>query len=394
MGVLLQGIEMQQYMRGSTRDYIKTKRYRFGFILSTTIGNKTHYLNLRKYAEKDGEVDFVWAPVNHYTAPDFVTPLRVLPEPLFMRARVLQQAHPVLRCLNTFDAVMIHLFEAEVLCSLRSYFPHRAKFISSTDEAPMVDRDNYPLYPNDLLKPAWRQQFRLALDRWRVGRMDGFVPFSDWAGNILVKDCGINPQKVHPIHVGIDLESWRPGPRNDQLTSPLKILFVGSDFQRKGGTLLLDVFNSRFKDVAQLHIVSKQAPQDLPPNVYVHSDFEPNDQHLIDLYKQVDLVVVPTTADLGPLWVFLEAMAMELPIVGTNTGSNTELVRHNETGFVVKIGDPMELSSAIHELLVNRNLRLQMGARGRRIVEARYSAGVNVPRILQVMKDTADAPRV
>ena len=52
----------------------------------------TRYQNLRKYAERDGEVDFTWAPVSHYTPPDFPSRLRLLPEPLFMRARVLQQA--------------------------------------------------------------------------------------------------------------------------------------------------------------------------------------------------------------------------------------------------------------------------------------------------------------
>ncbi len=34
--------------------------YRVGFILTTTAGNMTRYINLRKYAERDPEVECVW----------------------------------------------------------------------------------------------------------------------------------------------------------------------------------------------------------------------------------------------------------------------------------------------------------------------------------------------
>ena len=89
-------------------------------MLNTTIGNMTRYLNLRKYAEQDPEIEFMWAPVAHYTPPDMPSRLRFLPDPLFMRARVLQQALPLLNELASLDAVMIHLFEADILCSLRA----------------------------------------------------------------------------------------------------------------------------------------------------------------------------------------------------------------------------------------------------------------------------------
>ena len=370
------------------------KRYRFGFVLNTTIGNMTRYVNLRKYAERDAEVDFTWAPVNHYTPPDMPSRLRFLPAPLFMRARVLQQAAPVMRQLDQLDAVMIHLFEADILCALRSYVRKSPLRISSTDEAPMVDRSTYPLYPNDLKKPVWRQKMRLALDLWRIRHTDYFIPFSQWAADILVRGCGAPADRVRPLHVGLDLDLWACPPRPDRPSGgPLKILFVGGDFVRKGGALLLDVYKERFQDSAELHLVTRQAPRDLPPHVYVHSDFTPNDKRLTALYSQVDMLVVPTTADTGPLWVYMEAMAMGLPIVGTDTGSNTELVRHGETGLIVKIGDGDELANAVRALLADAAMRHRMGKRGRELIEEKYNAAVNVPKILLAMKDAVDASR-
>jgi len=368
--------------------------YRFGFVLNTSIGNMTRYLNLRKYAEQDPEIELRWAPVAHYTPPDMPSRLRFLPEPLFMRARVVQQAWPLLSDLASLDAVMIHLFEADIFCSLRSYLRRAPIHVSSTDEAPITNRAAYPLYPSDLTKPVWRQKLRLAIDMWRVRHTDLFIPFSRWAADILVSDCGAPNDRVYPLHVGLDLDLWHCPPRAPMAAGARpKILFVGTDFDRKGGSLLLDVFEQRFRERAELHLVTKQAPKDAREHVYVHDDFEPNDPRLARLYRECDLLVVPTTADTGPLWVFMEAMAMRLPVIGTDTGANKELVQHGKTGLIVKIGDGAELGAAIETLLGDAELRRAMGERGRELVEARHSAHINVPLILARMKRAVDERR-
>jgi len=370
----------------------RERRYRFGFVLNTTLGNLTRYQNLRKYAERDPEVACSWAPVSHYTPPDHPSRWRFLPEPLFMRVRVLQQAWPVLGSLDGLDAVMVHLFEADVLCCLRSYVTKRPLHISSNDEAPIIDRSTYPLYPHEVAKPVWRQKLRLAIDHWRVRQTDEFIPFSRWVSRVLIDHCNAPPDRVHPIHVGIDLELWKQRPPAARPTGDgrLRILFVGGDFERKGGKLLLDVFRQRFQDVAELHLVTRQAPTELPPHVHVHADFHPNDERLTDLYATCDVVVVPTFADIGPLWVFMEAMAMGLPIIGTDTGANTELVRHGKTGLIVGIGSGEDLAAAIETMLANPEERHRMGQRGRALIEAEYNASRNVPRILETMKQAVD----
>ncbi|OYY60083.1 MAG: hypothetical protein B7Y51_12385, partial [Burkholderiales bacterium 28-67-8] len=96
--------------------------YRFGFILNTTLGNKTRYLNFRKYAERDASVHFEWAPVNHYDPDPGSRFWRFLPQGLQLRLFVLQQTLPVMRRLNQLDAVMVHLFEADVILPARRLF--------------------------------------------------------------------------------------------------------------------------------------------------------------------------------------------------------------------------------------------------------------------------------
>ena len=156
---------------------------------------------------------------------------------------------------------------------------------------------------------------------------------------------------------------------------------------------MLEVFENNFSDRAELHLVTRQAPTQLPAGVHVHANFNVNDKGLPELYSRASMVVVPTTADTGPLWVFMEAMAMRVPIIGTDTGSNTELIRHGETGFVVKIGDGADLTRAIETLLKDPSLGQRMGAAGRALIERQFNAAVNVPKILRFMKDAVDLRR-
>jgi glycosyltransferase involved in cell wall biosynthesis len=55
--------------------------------------------------------------------------------------------------------------------------------------------------------------------------------------------------------------------------------------------------------------------------------------------------------------VFVESMAMGVPVVGTNISAISELIRHEETGLLVSPGNPEALANAILRLLQDENLR-------------------------------------
>jgi glycosyltransferase involved in cell wall biosynthesis len=370
----------------------KPKPYRFGFILSTAMGNRTRYVNFRKYAERDPEVDIVWAPVSHYIDPNEKNPFRGLPKPISDRAIALYQAQPVLRQWDSLDAVMIHLFEACVLASLRDLIIPGPIIVNNHDDPPIVDPQTYPLYPRHLTQGKWRRALSLWVDRWCAQNTSLFIPFSQWSADIYTKGCGIPGSKVHPIHVGLDLEIWQPVPKPPDAAAKPKLLFVGGEFERKGGNLLLDVFRERFCDRVELHLVTKSAPPNLPESVIVHGDMQPNDLRLTQLYAEADLFVLPTYADLSS-WVCLEAMASSCPVISTHVGGIPDLVRHEETGLLIPKHDGTALVNALERLLNNPALRRQMGDRGRQVVEQDFDAAINVPRILRVMKDAVDQQR-
>lgn len=367
-----------------------TPRYRFGFVLVTTIGNMTRYVTLRKYAERDPEVDAEWVPVTHHIEESFGRRWRALPVGVAMRLWLLAQLRPHLRRLVRCEAVMLHLFEAETVGAAWRLFAERPLLIGSADDAPIVDRSRYPLYPKDAAKPVWRQRLRLGYDRWRLRRFEALIPFTRWAADILVHGCGVPARKVSPIHVGVDLELWRPRPRVDD--GRFRLLFVGSDFVRKGGDLLLRVFAERFVGRAELHLVTPHAPAVLPPDTHVHVGLPPQSSRLVELYAMCDVLVMPTTADLVP-WAFLEAMAMERAAIGTAVGAIAEVVTHGVTGTIVPAGDADALAAAIQEFLEDPERCRAFGRAGRSRIERDFDAAVNVPRILAVMKAVVDERR-
>lgn len=84
-------------------------------------------------------------------------------------------------------------------------------------------------------------------------------------------------------------------------------------------------------------------------------------------------VAVLSSANEGMPNALLEAMAMELPCVGTDVGGVGELIRHGRTGLVVPPGDPAALAAALGSLLADRAFRQAAGEEGRRTAVAEHS---------------------
>ena len=82
-----------------------------------------------------------------------------------------------------------------------------------------------------------------------------------------------------------------------------------------------------------------------------------------------------------------EAMAAGTPVVATATEGAREVVVDRETGLLVPIGDVAGIAASIVKLLSNGELRRQMGAQARRIVNQRFSLERMVDQIEQIYRD-------
>ena len=70
----------------------------------------------------------------------------------------------------------------------------------------------------------------------------------------------------------------------------------------------------------------------------------------------------------------MEAMAMAKPVVATDVGGTSELVIHEQTGYLVPPKDPKQMAKRIIELHKNPELREKMGQSARKRILEQYSA--------------------
>jgi phosphatidyl-myo-inositol dimannoside synthase len=82
-----------------------------------------------------------------------------------------------------------------------------------------------------------------------------------------------------------------------------------------------------------------------------------------DIFAMPSIQVGPMLEGFGI--VFLEAAAAGIPSIAGNTGGQSEAVLHGETGFVIDGNDINALKNAIRVLALDKNLRNNMGTKGR-----------------------------
>lgn len=80
----------------------------------------------------------------------------------------------------------------------------------------------------------------------------------------------------------------------------------------------------------------------------------------------------------------VEAMAMGKPVVVSDVDGFCEVVRDNETGYIIQRNDTDAVVSKLKELILNEDLRRQLGRAGRRRVEENYDWEKNVDTMLEL----------
>jgi len=360
--------------------------YRLGFVMEQNLGHRTHYRNLLRYVRTDETVKPTWLPIE-FEVPERWRRVPVLRSNWSVRASIL--AHrDILRTRRktTLDAIFYHTQVTSLLSTRVTDLPT----IISLDATPINYDTVGAFYGHHAGGPLEKLKFRL--NKRAFDHAEALVTWCQWAKDSLVHDYGVLPEKVTVIPPGVDLAQWPRHTGYDRIQSAEgrlpRLLFVGGDFERKGGNILLQCFKRELQAECELSIVT-QSPVAPARNLKVYHNVTPNSDTLLRLYAAADIFVFPTLADCAPLAV-PEAMAASLPIVTTRVGAIPEMVRDGEQGFLVEPGNMDALTAAIHRLIQSPDLRAHMGDRGRATVEDEYDAQRNAHRLLNVVKGATD----
>lgn len=196
-----------------------------------------------------------------------------------------------------------------------------------------------------------------AIERRALGRTHLAVYASDWAATSAVRDYGLSPSKVAVIPFGANLDS---PPTTDSVTRsilersrrPLKLLFVGVDWKRKGGPMAVDVgrqlnaqgipstltvvgcrpaLNEPF--VNSIGFLSKRRPEAIA--------------QLRKLFSESHWMVMPSEAEAFGV-VYAEANCFGVPCIATTVDGVPSAVREGINGKTFRPGaTPAEIADFI-----------------------------------------------
>lgn len=235
-----------------------------------------------------------------------------------------------------------------------------------------------PYFP----KTFSRQKLKsaLAYERDVYAGMDLIFTMSEYLKRSFVEDFGVSESKVVTIGGGVNLPEL-PETCNGKDYTTQQILFVGVEFDRKGGRQLLEAFKKvrAARPSATLHIVGPrqlEAVGKLGDGVIFHGFLDRNNSAqgaiLRRLLSEAALFVMPSLYE--PFGIApLEAMTYQVPCILTNRWAFPEMVEPGVSGELVEPADQEGLTDRIVYLLDRPDLLRRYGAISRKRVMQKYT---------------------
>lgn len=179
----------------------------------------------------------------------------------------------------------------------------------------------------------------------------------------LMKDYGISGESAPCVYSGSNvIPPESPGVEQ----RPRTILFVGLEWERKGGPELVEAFRmarQRFDD-AELWIVGCKPRIN---EIGIRELGKVSLEKVRELYGQASVFCLPSIREPSAT-VLMEAAAFALPVIATNAGGTPDRVIDGETGWLVPVQDVSALAGAMTEALANPDEAKRRGIKG----HARY----------------------
>jgi glycosyltransferase involved in cell wall biosynthesis len=367
-----------------------TRKLRLLFAAYMAGGNATILQNLEDVIAARADVESAWVRVEMDAESERMDrrPRRSMIPGTVRNSRITgKRIRELERTGAPFDAAY---FFQQTICMFLWRFRSRVPYVLALDGTPLWYAKNELWYAQPRFDPGTpASRVKHELTRRVYARASHLLPLSWSCRDSLIQDYGIPPERITVVPPGINLEKYaapdRSAPRPDR---PFSLLFVGADFARKGGDLLVALAGrAEFQDV-QFDLVTRSYRGPAVANVRVHDRMTTNSEPMRRLYREADAFVLPTRADSHSI-ASLEAMAMGLPVVTTPVGGIVDVVEDGKTGFLVPRDGLEALADRIRRLRGDRSLRLEMGAAGRRRVESHFDATAVAATVVDLLRQAA-----
>jgi glycosyltransferase involved in cell wall biosynthesis len=209
----------------------------------------------------------------------------------------------------------------------------------------------------------------------------------------LIRDNGIDPERIESIPTGIDATRFAPGDRLAARTEvglprePQLIGIIATLRSWKGHRYLLDAFARLGKRDVVLVIVG-DGPQRAALEAQVDSlslrdrvTFAGQQDDVAQWLRALDVFALPSYANEGVPQALLQAMFAGVACVTTDAGAIPEIAHAGETALVVAKEDVAALADGLDALLANAAMRARLAANARAFVVPRYGLPAMLDRM-------------
>ena len=232
------------------------------------------------------------------------------------------------------------------------------------------------------------------LEKIAVLFSDGYVTSTTFYAKKMSDAYGIPLEKINIVPLGVELPE-RNQISTDSKREIVKVLFVGRLEDRKGTKYLLKAIpvvlqmcsNVSFtfigKDFENNH---QRRFEEETQNIFKDKVFFlgfVDDDDLKDYYRDCDIFVVPSLSESFGL-IFVEAMSWAKPVIACDVCGISDVVKHFESGILVRPKNEYQLAEALAKLINDKDLRQEMGRRGREICEQKFEINFMVQNMVSI----------
>ena len=245
------------------------------------------------------------------------------------------------------------------------------------------------------------KMYKLALER-----ADAAVFCSIWASNSAINYYKTSSKKVFTIPFGANIQSI---PKfNDLLKYTIrrinsnicKFLFIGVDWDRKGGMFALNFINelNKLGIESSLTIVGckPKIPNEFISYVnvvgFLNKSNLNEENKLNQLFFESNAFILPSKAECYGC-VFCEANAYGLPIIGSDTGGIPEIIQDSINGLLIKNHESAkDIAKRWSKVWMNKDIYKNMIEQSRNEFDQRLNYTIFINKLVELMNVIISSP--
>jgi glycosyltransferase involved in cell wall biosynthesis len=261
---------------------------------------------------------------------------------------------------------------------------------------------NTPVLQSERSVNNWRSPSRVRLDNLVRRRIANIVCNAEAIRSHLIAAERVDANKITLIYNGLAPERYtRPdeatiASAREQIKAPAGsfiVIAVANFVSEKQHHVMLEAFAQAKKQVDTLFLVlvgKGELERDVRRQI-ARLELTHSSQLICDCTNPIPFLCASQVGFLtsnieGCSNALIEAMAMGLPIVVTDAGGNSELVKHREGGIVCRVGDVEALASGLVRLAQDPSLAEAMARYNVTRVQQEFTDDVMVERTLALYR--------